>query len=147
MPERRCARCGHLKRVSDFNWKDKQRSRLQAYCRGCMNSAWREWYSREENRVRHILQVAERRRRRSRLHREIVAHFKSQPCADCGGTFPPWAMDFDHVAQKTGEVSKFVYTYGTERLLAEIRNCDVVCSNCHRERTYRRLTDQTSGIE
>jgi hypothetical protein len=34
-------------------------------------------------------------------------------------TFPPYVMDFDHVGLKTGEVSKFVYTYSTQRLVAD----------------------------
>jgi hypothetical protein len=51
-------------------------------------------------------------------------------------------MDFDHVGEKTGEVSSFVYTSSTERLLDEASKCDVVCANCHRERTYQRLTQQ-----
>ncbi len=26
----------------------------------------------------------------------------------------------------------------TENLLAEVSKCDIVCANCHRERTFRR---------
>jgi hypothetical protein len=48
-------------------------------------------------------------------------------------------MDFDRIGLKTGEVSKFVYTYSTERLVAEIARCDVVCANCHRIRTQARI--------
>jgi hypothetical protein len=36
-------------------------------------------------------------------------------------------------------VSSLVRTDSTERLLSEISRCEVVCSNCHRERTQRRL--------
>jgi hypothetical protein len=50
-------------------------------------------------------------------------------------------MDFDHVGFKTGEVSKFVYTYSTQRLLTEIGRCDVVCANCHRMRTQARIVE------
>jgi hypothetical protein len=27
---------------------------------------------------------------------------------------------------------------GLERILAEVTKCDIVCVNCHRERTFRR---------
>ena len=109
-----------------------------------MNAAWREWYGKDANRARHVAQVAERRRKRAARHRRLVADLKSQPCQDCGQTFPPHVMDFDHVGEKTGEVSKYVYTSGTATLLAEIERCDVVCANCHRIRTYERLTQRTS---
>jgi hypothetical protein len=48
-------------------------------------------------------------------------------------------MDFDHIGPKTAEVSSMVRTLSTERLLAEVRKCEVVCANCHRVRTYLRL--------
>jgi L-lysine 2,3-aminomutase len=55
-------------------------------------------------------------------------------------------MDFDHTGVKTGEVSSFVFTYSTDRLLAEVKLCDVVCANCHRKRTYRRLSQAKTGL-
>jgi len=51
-------------------------------------------------------------------------------------------MDFDH---RPGEeklfllkVSKMV-TYKLETVLLEIAKCDLVCANCHRMRTQRRI--------
>lgn len=63
------------------------------------------------------------------------------PCADYGGRFPIEAMDFDHLEDKQALISKLVYTAGTGRLVEEIAKCEVVCSNCHRVRTSRRLTE------
>jgi hypothetical protein len=51
-------------------------------------------------------------------------------------------MDFDHVGEKTGEVSSFVNSSSTRRVLVEVAQCEVVCSNCHRIRTYLRLQDR-----
>jgi hypothetical protein len=48
-------------------------------------------------------------------------------------------MDFDHIGPKRNEVSQLVYVSGTEALLEEIKRCEVVCANCHRIRTVRRL--------
>jgi hypothetical protein len=57
---------------------------------------------------------------------------------DCGGTFPPECMDFDH---RPGEKKLFGIGQGLRRkleaLLAEIAKCDLVCANCHRIRTHR----------
>jgi hypothetical protein len=48
-------------------------------------------------------------------------------------------MDFDHVRDKTTEVSRLVRTCGTARLMAEIERCDVVCANRHRIRTHKQF--------
>jgi hypothetical protein len=47
-------------------------------------------------------------------------------------------MDFDHVrGEKQSNVASLVgMSASEERLRAEIAKCDVVCANCHRERTY-----------
>ena len=31
---------------------------------------------------------------------------------------------------------------GTERILAEVAKCDIVCANCHRARTFGRRRDE-----
>lgn len=78
-------------------------------------------------------------KRRSK-HRAAVVAAKSVPCADCGGTFDPVCMDFDHRdgVEKLKEVSRLVYTTSVDVVLAEIAKCDVVCANCHRLRSKAR---------
>lgn len=72
-----------------------------------------------------------------KLLRQIVDEEKAKPCADCGATFPPICMDFDHAGSaKDCAVADMVRrTVSVEKLLAEIAKCEVVCSNCHRLRT------------
>ena len=71
---------------------------------------------------------------------------KDKPCADCGNSFPPIAMDFDHREEneKTGTISSLVYNRSMEEILEETKKCDVVCACCHRIRTYAR--GQYTGI-
>lgn len=73
-------------------------------------------------------------------NRQIVDQVKSKPCADCKGSFPTIAMDFDHVrGEKKANVANLVGTgRAVEVILEEIAKCDVVCSNCHRIRTQHR---------
>lgn len=61
------------------------------------------------------------------------------PCADCGRRFPPCVMQFDHrdPATKKYVVSQ-MRTRAHATILAEVAKCDIVCTNCHRDRTYRR---------
>jgi hypothetical protein len=48
-------------------------------------------------------------------------------------------MDFDHLGleEKLNEVSKLT-SWGIEKVKQEINKCEVVCANCHRERTHQR---------
>lgn len=71
-------------------------------------------------------------------NREIILELKKGPCKDCGGTFDPVCMDFDHRPGevKTANISA-CKTRSVKRLLEEIAKCDLVCANCHRLRTFR----------
>ena len=72
--------------------------------------------------------------------REWIASLKDHPCKDCKHRFPPECMDFDHVRGKK------LFGIGTggnghpsrERVLEEIKKCELVCANCHRIRTKKR---------
>ena len=71
--------------------------------------------------------------------KELLEELKAVPCADCGRVFPPWVMDFDHVrGAKLFNVSRG-YRVGRKGMLEEASKCEIVCSNCHRERTHQRL--------
>jgi len=80
---------------------------------------------------------ANRRRNKERV-REIK---EASPCTDCNQFHRYYVMDFDHV---TGTKMNNVATMMNEnaawsRIVAEIDKCELVCANCHRDRTYRRL--------
>src|SRR5262245_26672387 len=67
--------------------------------------------------------------------------FKDRPCMDCGGNFPPECMDWDHVRGHK------LFTVGTSTMnktaaVKEMAKCDLVCTNCHRIRTTRRLRER-----
>lgn len=96
--------------------------------------AERRWYRENRERV-----FAKKNRKKAEL-RALARRAKERPCADCGVTYPYYVMDFDHVdGEKVMMISDLVNFGGTAKLLAELAKCDVVCSNCHRERTWRRL--------
>jgi hypothetical protein len=80
--------------------------------------------------------TTESRLRRSQT--ELVRQLRDVPCADCLQRFPFFAMDFDHrnPLDKAFEVTRMLGRVDTEKLLAEVSMCDIVCANCHRKRTY-----------
>jgi hypothetical protein len=53
-------------------------------------------------------------------------------------------MDFDHRSSELKEsgVTRMIGRSGTERILAEVAKCDIVCANCHRARTFDRRGDK-----
>lgn len=72
--------------------------------------------------------------------RQLVRESKNKPCADCGVKYPYYVMDFDHTrGEKAFELSASYLKRGYLKVKEEIAKCDVVCSNCHRERTAIRM--------
>ena len=73
----------------------------------------------------------------STRNRAILKAAKEKPCADCGVQYPFYIMQFDHLRDKLftpGDVG----ARSVRSLLAELAKCEVVCANCHAERTYQR---------
>jgi len=90
----------------------------------------------EKNRGRRQDRMAKRRA----VARAYVDEYKSKPCADCGASWPPVAMDLDHVRDaKFKSVAMMVSQgYKVELIAIEVAKCDVVCACCHRIRTSSR---------
>jgi hypothetical protein len=72
--------------------------------------------------------------------KEITTKAKAVPCKDCGKSYNYYVMDFDHLepTHKEYTISKMVQDgkCTDQELLDEIAKCEVVCANCHRERTH-----------
>lgn len=83
---------------------------------------------------------ASSRAARDRAQAFVLAEKTNKPCADCGHTYPPYVLDFDHVrGTKRMDISTMVHKGRSVRMLAtEISKCDLVCANCHRIRTFTR---------
>jgi hypothetical protein len=72
--------------------------------------------------------------------RSLIATIKlDQGCADCGYDADPVALQFDHLPgfEKRRKVGAMMQ-HSIEAILDEIDKCEVVCSNCHAVRTWRR---------
>jgi hypothetical protein len=61
-------------------------------------------------------------------------------CVDCGES-NHIVLDFDHIRDKKYNVSRMIHDgFSWAAIKKEIEKCEVVCANCHRIRTYNRLT-------
>lgn len=143
-PDRICQRCRRTLPQEQFAFRHKREGRRQSYCRECKAVYQRSWY--ERNQERHRRNVADIRRQRVSMGRDIMRKAKDVPCADCGQRYPPWVMDFDHVrGHKTGNVSQML-DVSLDALRREIAKCQVVCANCHRQRTHDRQKRRPSDV-
>lgn len=102
-------------------------------CLSCQKAYRAEHY--KKNKADYVAKAVQQRVR----NRSMVRGLKSKRCADCGVSYPYWVMSFDHVrGEKLGNIASMVLKKGKAWLLAEVAKCDVVCANCHAERTHQR---------
>lgn len=80
---------------------------------------------------------------RKRHKRQLLMQLKlaRRQCMDCGLEITIenyFVFDLDHrdPANKAFTVSQHYWNVQTDRLIAEIEKCDLVCANCHRVRTH-----------
>jgi len=64
---------------------------------------------------------------------------EGKPCIDCGRRYSTYVMEWDHLP----DVVKTLVladarraAFSKKRILAELEKCELVCANCHRERTF-----------
>ncbi len=74
-------------------------------------------------------------------HRAFIDALKEgHPCLDCGDSFPPYVMEYDHVrGEKRFNLGKMA-NHRREAVLEELAKCELICCACHRVRTQARNT-------
>lgn len=88
------------------------------------------------------LEYYRRKRKESRERRQkIVREAKEKPCADCGIQYGYWVMQFDHIRDKLFTIAGNWTNVSLSSLVEEIAKCEIVCANCHANRTYRRAAE------
>src|ERR1041384_953915 len=92
-----------------------------------------ESYLRNREKVRQATILA--REKRAKTIAEIK---EGSPCMDCGVYYPHYVMDYYHRDPNTKykSVATLLSRSSMEVIMLEISKCDLVCSNCHRERTW-----------
>lgn len=107
--------------------------------------AWRRrWWASLEPERKKEKQV--KANERAKGVKDFLAVYKEDyGCADCGYNTHHVALDFDHIK---GEKSINVCNAKSiSQAKKEIEKCEVVCSNCHRIRTYKRLKETYDYVE
>jgi hypothetical protein len=76
---------------------------------------------------------------------EMLSKIKEKSgCVDCNTKYPYYVLDFDHArGKKVANIGQMLNYFSVEDILKEVAKCDIVCSNCHRERTFQRKNNKT----
>ena len=131
---KRCSACRTYKPLYEFH---RDGDAYQPWCKPC-----RKTY----DSAYHLRVRPKRIAQKKAAHGELVAwHWalKDKPCTDCGVTFHPVAMQWDHLPgqKKLTEVGEMLRAnFSRKTVLTEIAKCELVCANCHAVRTHRRKT-------
>jgi hypothetical protein len=140
---RKCSRCGLIKQLKYF-YKRKSGLRAGEYyekCKNCYKIRGRKYY--HNNRERQLGLAKKRKLKYIIERKKFLEKIKDKPCLDCGKKYPTWVMDFDHRDGKEKIASISFLTFrklvNFDKIKEEIAKCDLVCANCHRDRTYKRL--------
>lgn len=107
----------------------------QSQCKKCQREYSKLHY--EKNKDLHNGRRAARRKVELASTREAIRTIKeSSPCTDCDEYYPYYVMQFDHVnGDKEFNIANALRK-GLKAILKEIEKCDLVCANCHAERTW-----------
>jgi hypothetical protein len=147
---KKCTQCGELKSLTLFSRQASMNDGLRAQCKACDTARSITYYH------AHKPSILARAKKYASEHKPLIHAFrarireqkyalvlqaKSRPCMDCGHSFLPFVMDLDHVRGKKLFGLSACRFYSVAAIKTEIEKCDIVCSNCHRLRTWARKTE------
>jgi hypothetical protein len=128
-----CSKCKQDKNESCFSFRNKSLEIRHKQCLECQKRYRQKHYKTHKDDYR-------KKNRRNKLkNRQLVYDYlMSHPCVDCGES-DPVVLDFDHIKDKSINVSKLIGTYSWKTILQEINKCEVRCANCHRRKTAKQF--------
>jgi hypothetical protein len=151
--KKRCTQCGKRKVLSCFYAAASTPDGHIYECKSCNTNRSINYYRKHKRHIldcaktyalRHKTLLSEIRARGRKRKYELVLKAKSKPCMDCGHKFIPFVMDLDHVRGKKKFALSTCGTRSRKSIQKEIAKCDAICSNCHRIRTWKRMTRSKS---
>lgn len=135
--------CGRSKPSAEFH---QSRTGQFSYCRDCRCAYDRRYYAERGKAAR----LARKRAHVNAARTWMNSLKEGLPCADCGQTFPPYVMHWDHLPGhvKRDDIGSMVGSMRRDAILDELKKCELVCANCHVMRTVvraRRTTAEEPG--
>ncbi len=132
----KCSSCKKERKPEDF--ASRGNGKKHKRCKFCQREYNKKHY--KENKDKYIKRALAHNAKTRKNNAIKIAKLKSEtPCTDCKKKYPYYVMEFDHVrGEKIGNVADLSHTRNWKQVSAEIEKCEIVCANCHRERTWSR---------
>ena len=123
-----CRKCNGDKFVTEFHKSAGYKFGVSSICKTCKKS-----YDKSLN--KHPDYTSRRR-----MLKRFVDSKKLSPCTDCGKTYEPECMEFDHLHSKIDGLARLVHSCcSIKTITLEIEKTELVCLSCHRNRTYSQV--------
>jgi hypothetical protein len=141
--KKRCGLCKKKRKVpADFHVAGTRKDRTKKYQWACKR-CWKKLASvrsKAHYYANKAYYIERNRRNKKRMLAFIRALKDNKCCTDCRKKFRFYVLHFDHVrGTKKYDVSRMLGMGSEKAILAEVAKCELVCANCHAERTYARL--------
>ena len=127
-----CTKCGIEQHAENFNWRKLNKKR-HSQCKTCTRANCdkhfkenRDYYLEKRSRV----QISLRASNEVHLYDYLLLH----PCVECGESEPIF-LDFDHLVDKSHNISQMIASHKWSSIQKEIKKCQVLCVKCHRIKT------------
>jgi hypothetical protein len=135
---KKCSVCKESKVLIDFTKKKSAKDGLNAACKACTRSRSKKHHASNKEYYAKKAKLRNEAYRKATLSK-IRKIKEDTACVDCNQYYPHYVMDFDHLRDKEFSIANAARNHiKWSRVKAEIDKCEVVCSNCHRERTWSR---------
>lgn len=137
---KKCTDCKEELPLSSFSINRNKRDGLNYRCKECQKIYFASYYKNNQQ-----AQYTRIKKREGDI-KLFIRSLKDKPCTDCDIKYPYYVMEFDHLRDKQFTFSRRkTLGKGRQTILDEASKCEVVCSNCHKERTYQRRHAQEAS--
>ena len=133
-----CYKCKKWQELPMFYRNKYSSDGRQGMCKACEKERHKNYYP--VNRDRFF----EYAKKHQKSKKDFIGKLKNKPCSDCGKVYPPICMDFDHIGTNKRLNVSYLLNHGfpMEQIIKEVKKCELVCSNCHRMRTWKKMLEK-----
>lgn len=128
-----CSHCGVILRIEEFR---KHGNGINSWCTPCLNKNDSIRKKGTEARVKiNKLSFSSKYKRAKFVYTQKL----NRHCDKCGIIYYPWQMEYDHINPTSKElpISRMInLKVDMDRLTQEISKCQLLCTGCHRLKTY-----------
>lgn len=136
MNTKKCNKCNKTLPLDQFAKRSAAKDGYRNECKKCHNQYFREYFDNKENMAKQVNRVDKNKKQ----YRWKFKQYKlSKGCAICGYKKCAAALSFHHL---NGELKKINlskatrHSFSQEKINEELKNCILLCANCHMEIHY-----------